>query len=89
MIKDYISNNKDRFLSELFELLKIQSVSADSKFKEEVDKAARGRTPVYGGASGCFTSTTPAGAKPSPAGSEASTCHSAVTSRTSDCREGG
>ena len=23
---------------------------------EEVDKAARGRTPVYGGASGCFTS---------------------------------
>ena len=40
MIKDYISNNKDRFLSELFELLKIESVSADSKFKEEVDKAA-------------------------------------------------
>ena len=40
MIKDYINNNKDRFLSELFELLKIESVSADSKFKEEVDKAA-------------------------------------------------
>ena len=30
---------------------------------EEVDKAARGRTPVDGGASGCFTSTTPAGAE--------------------------
>ena len=31
---------------------------------EEVDKAARGRTPVYGGASGRFTSTSPAGAEP-------------------------
>ena len=40
MIKDYINDNKERFLSELFELLKIQSVSADSKFKDEVDKAA-------------------------------------------------
>lgn len=40
MIKDYINNNKDRFLSELFELLKIESVSADSKFSAEVDKAA-------------------------------------------------
>ena len=40
MIKEYIENNKDRFLSELFELLKIESVSADSKFKDEVDKAA-------------------------------------------------
>ena len=40
MIKEYINDNKDRFLSELFELLKIESVSADSKFKEEVDKAA-------------------------------------------------
>ena len=40
MIKEYINDNKDRFLSELFELLKIDSVSADSKFKEEVDKAA-------------------------------------------------
>ena len=39
MIKEYINDNKDRFLSELFELLKIESVSADSKF-EEVDKAA-------------------------------------------------
>ena len=40
MIKEYIENNKDRFLNELFELLKIESVSADSKFKDEVDKAA-------------------------------------------------
>jgi len=40
MIKEYINNNKERFLDELFELLKIESVSADSKFKEEVDKAA-------------------------------------------------
>ena len=29
MIKQYISNNKDRFLTELFDLLKIPSVSAD------------------------------------------------------------
>ena len=40
MIKEYRDNNKERFLDELFELLKIESVSADSKFKEEVDKAA-------------------------------------------------
>ena len=40
MIKEYINNNKERFLDELFELLKIESVSADSKFKEEGDKAA-------------------------------------------------
>ena len=40
MIKEYINNNKERFLDELFELLKIESVSADSKFKEEVDRAA-------------------------------------------------
>ncbi len=40
MIKNYIESNKERFLSELFELLKLESVSADSKFKSEVDKAA-------------------------------------------------
>jgi len=40
MINEYINNNKDRFLDELFELLRIESVSADSKFKNEVDKAA-------------------------------------------------
>ena len=38
--KDYIEKNKEKFLAELFQLLKIQSVSADSKFKDEVDKAA-------------------------------------------------
>ena len=40
MIKEYIHKNKERFLDELFELLRIESVSADSKFKKEVDKAA-------------------------------------------------
>jgi len=38
--REFISNNKDRFLEELFELLKIQSVSTDLKFKSEVQKAA-------------------------------------------------
>ena len=38
--KDYINQNKDRFLNELLELLKVESVSADPKFKKEVDKAA-------------------------------------------------
>ena len=38
--KDYINQNKERFLNELLELLKIESVSADPKFKNEVDKAA-------------------------------------------------
>lgn len=40
MVKEYISNNKDRFLSELFEWLKIPSVSADSRHKGDVRKAA-------------------------------------------------
>ena len=39
-MKDYISSNKDRFLSELFEWLKIPSVSADSRHKNDVRKAA-------------------------------------------------
>lgn len=39
-IKAYIETNKDRFLDELFELLRIPSVSADSKLKEEVRNAA-------------------------------------------------
>jgi acetylornithine deacetylase/succinyl-diaminopimelate desuccinylase-like protein len=38
--KEYIDQNKQRFLDELFELLRIPSVSADSKFKEEVLRAA-------------------------------------------------
>ena len=40
MIRQYIESNKDRFLSELFELLKIPSVSADSRHKEDVRRAA-------------------------------------------------
>jgi len=39
-IQAYISEHKDRFLNELIELLKIPSVSADSKFKDDVLKAA-------------------------------------------------
>ena len=35
-IKSYINNNKNRFLNELFELLKIPSVSADSAYKKDV-----------------------------------------------------
>ena len=41
MTQEYISNNKKRFLDELFSLLKIPSVSADMKFKEDVLSAAK------------------------------------------------
>lgn len=40
MIKEYLTQNKDRFLSELFDLLRIPSVSADSKHSGDVRKAA-------------------------------------------------
>src|SRR6187455_1269960 len=40
MIKEYISNNKDRFLSELFDWLRIPSISADRKYKDDIRKAA-------------------------------------------------
>jgi acetylornithine deacetylase/succinyl-diaminopimelate desuccinylase-like protein len=40
MIKEYITSNKDRFLSELFDWLRIPSVSADSTRKQDVRKAA-------------------------------------------------
>lgn len=40
MIKEYLTQNKDRFLSELFDLLRIPSVSADSKHAADVRKAA-------------------------------------------------
>ena len=40
-IKQFISNNSDRILTELFDLLKIKSVSADSTFKQDVKDAAR------------------------------------------------
>ena len=39
-IKNYIEENKQRFLDELFDLLRIPSVSADSKFAGDVRKTA-------------------------------------------------
>ncbi len=39
-IKKYISDNKDRFLEELFSLLRIPSISADPKYKGDVAKTA-------------------------------------------------
>ncbi len=39
-MKKYIENNKDKFIEELIELLKIPSVSADSKFNADVARAA-------------------------------------------------
>jgi acetylornithine deacetylase/succinyl-diaminopimelate desuccinylase-like protein len=39
-INDFITVNKDRFLSELIDLLKIPSVSADSKYKVDILKCA-------------------------------------------------
>jgi acetylornithine deacetylase/succinyl-diaminopimelate desuccinylase-like protein len=40
MVREYILSNKDRFLSELFDWLRIPSVSADSRHKGDVRKAA-------------------------------------------------
>ena len=40
-IQSYISDNKDRFLNELIDLLKIPSISADSEYKDDVLKTAR------------------------------------------------
>jgi acetylornithine deacetylase/succinyl-diaminopimelate desuccinylase-like protein len=39
-VKDYIHSNKERFLNELFELLRIPSISADSKYRNDVKRAA-------------------------------------------------
>ena len=39
-IKTYLESNKDRFLDELFGLIRIPSVSADEKFKEDITRAA-------------------------------------------------
>ncbi len=38
--KLYVENNKDRFINELIDLLKIPSISADSKYKKEMQDAA-------------------------------------------------
>ena len=38
-LKQYIQENRDRFIDELFEILKIQSISADPKYKEDVLKS--------------------------------------------------
>lgn len=40
VINEYIDKNKDRFISELFELLRIPSVSADQKYKNDVIRTA-------------------------------------------------
>lgn len=40
-IKNYINQHQDRFLSELFELLRIPSISADPKYKADMDKTAQ------------------------------------------------
>jgi acetylornithine deacetylase/succinyl-diaminopimelate desuccinylase-like protein len=40
MIREYIAENKSRFLSELFDWLRIPSISADSRHKADVRKAA-------------------------------------------------
>ncbi|MFT6185651.1 MAG: acetylornithine deacetylase/succinyl-diaminopimelate desuccinylase-like protein, partial [Cryomorphaceae bacterium] len=38
--KDYIESNKDKFLNELVELLRIPSVSTDATYKNDVLRAA-------------------------------------------------
>src|SRR5690348_3662764 len=38
---DFIKTNEKRFLDELFDLLRIPSVSADSKYKDDVARASQ------------------------------------------------
>lgn len=38
--KSYIEKNKERFIDELIQLLKIPSISADSAYKNDVIKTA-------------------------------------------------
>eukprot|EP01034_Spumella_vulgaris_P007490 gene7490-9543_t len=39
-MNDYIEKNRDKFLNELLDLIRIPSVSADSKFKGDMIRAA-------------------------------------------------
>lgn len=39
-IKNYVAQHEDRFLAELFDWLRIPSISADSRYKEDVKRAA-------------------------------------------------
>ncbi|MCF8254717.1 MAG: dipeptidase [Bacteroidia bacterium] len=41
MQNQYLNENKDRFLTELFELLRIPSISADSAYKKDIISAAQ------------------------------------------------
>ena len=38
--KDYIKTHKDRFISELFDLLRIPSISAESEHKPDMQRCA-------------------------------------------------
>ncbi|MCC6252084.1 MAG: dipeptidase [Bacteroidia bacterium] len=40
-MKQYIEQNKERFLQELFELLRLPSISADPDFKNDVEKTSK------------------------------------------------
>ena len=39
-VQDFIQQNKKRYLDELFDLLRIPSISADSDYKGDVERAA-------------------------------------------------
>ncbi|HEY5327858.1 MAG TPA: peptidase dimerization domain protein, partial [Mucilaginibacter sp.] len=40
LIKQYVGQHKQRFLDELFDLLRFPSVSADQKYKQDILKTA-------------------------------------------------
>jgi hypothetical protein len=46
-IKQYVQENKERFINELIELLKIPSVSADSAYSQDVIDTAEAVKIVY------------------------------------------
>jgi acetylornithine deacetylase/succinyl-diaminopimelate desuccinylase-like protein len=52
MFKEYIDQNKDRFIAELFELLKLPSISADPAYKNDLYKTAEAvkQKLIYAGA---------------------------------------